>query len=244
MLKYPRVLLLMPTGLHPVTIPISIASAAVLSLWLCHYSGIDYWLASHIATANGFHWKSEPTAKLAHELVRLLSFAVPLILVIELFRRTNAALRRSHAKLCLSALLATTVLIALIKHFSPAYCPWDLARYGGFAPLQAPWAFAVEHYGKCFPSGNAGGAFAGLIALSFVYRHQPQRFRSMLVWVLSLGIISSITQLLRGAHFFSHVLTSFWICALAAALVECAIRWREGHQVVEARILEAGQLDR
>ena len=58
------------------------------------------------------------------------------------------------------------------------------------------------------------------IALYFVWRQsQPVRARLWLLYALGTGLAYGTAQVLRGAHFVSHVAWSAWLCwALPAAV--------------------------
>ena len=65
--------------------------------------------------------------------------------------------------------------------------------------------------GRCFPSGHASGGFA-LLAFHFALRDTDARAsRFWLVAALALGTMMGWSQMMRGAHFMSHVVWSAWM---------------------------------
>lgn len=124
---------------------------------------------------------------------------------------------------CITVVLTVSVA-ALLKMTSAHSCPWDLRGFGGAAdwfPLfDTPTSPAGP--GHCWPAGHAVGGFS-LIAGYFAFRGS-HRFiaRIVLAAALSLGLLMSLVQLARGAHFLSHNLWSFWIawfCSLVSYLI-------------------------
>lgn len=120
--------------------------------------------------------------------------------------------RRRFGYLALCLLLCPLV-VGGIKAASKQHCPWDLERYGGFAPyvrLLEPAVPGLER-GACWPSGHASGPFA-LFGLYFLARRQPRRARLILAAVI-LGVTAvGFGRVMQGAHFVSHLLFSGVFC--------------------------------
>ncbi|WP_348731495.1 phosphatase PAP2 family protein [Rheinheimera texasensis] len=123
-------------------------------------------------------------------------------------------------KLVISLLLSFAV-VALLKRVLPAECPWDLQQFGGDLPFigifsQRPATMPAT---QCFPAGHASVGYAW-VALYFYFL--PLCFRKARIGLavgLLLGLLLGITQQLRGAHFFSHDLTTLWLCWVVSSLV-------------------------
>jgi membrane-associated PAP2 superfamily phosphatase len=131
-------------------------------------------------------------------------------------------LERREAVFVFVCLVLIPSLISLVKYHSGVYCAADLARYGGAMPDSSGQfvlsrLFAVDPPHGCWPSGHASGGFA-LLALGALPRSAPTRRR---LWCMGLAIGSTMGayQVLRGAHFLSHIL----ITALVAQAVVCAL---------------------
>lgn len=84
--------------------------------------------------------------------------------------------------------LISIILIALFKSQSNLMCPWDAAQPQGMTVV---WSL-ISKVGHCFPGGHASAGFALLSAIL-------------------LGMLMGWTQMLRGAHFFSHNLWTGWL---------------------------------
>lgn len=66
-----------------------------------------------------------------------------------------------------AALSIGPLLIGVLKRYTAAHCPWDLARYGGYADYMHEWfAQTAAESGRCLPNAHAGAGFA-LLALYF-----------------------------------------------------------------------------
>jgi membrane-associated PAP2 superfamily phosphatase len=129
------------------------------------------------------------------------------------------AWRRSSGFVLLSMVLAT-LLVGALKHVTNVDCPWDLAGFGGDNPYVALFADRPDALprGQCFPGAHASSGFA-LMCFYFVFLDRSRRMaRWMLALGIAVGVVFSIGQEARGAHFLSHDLTSagiVWFVLLA-----------------------------
>ncbi|MBN2646044.1 MAG: phosphatase PAP2 family protein [Desulfuromonadaceae bacterium] len=203
--------------------------AAIALLILCFRLDLDHRLAELFYDRNSGKWPFKHSwwaETLIHSGGRKLVISaavVSLILLVEsLFSPLFYAWRRSALYLLLCIGLSTG-LAASGKQLLNHHCPWSLQQYGGSA-LEQPWSALLsgpvgQEKGHCFPSGHAAGGFA-LSALYFVLRdHHARLARLALVFGLSLGVIFSIGQMARGAHFLSHNIVSAWLCWCVATLL-------------------------
>ncbi|NOT14643.1 MAG: phosphatase PAP2 family protein [Methylotenera sp.] len=104
-------------------------------------------------------------------------------------------------------------VVAILKHYSLQACPWDLTMYGGDLPLLGLFSSlpAGVEAGGCFPAGHPSGGFA-LMAFYFAFRKiKPQFAYGMLGLSIVMGLVMGVAQVMRGAHFLSHVLWSGWV---------------------------------
>lgn len=111
------------------------------------------------------------------------------------------------------AMVVSTSVISVLKHFSEHACPWDLVLYGGTQPLIALFGSLPTgaSAGHCFPGGHASGGFA-LMAFYFGFRDTLPKLAKMgLILGLLFGFIMGWSQMMRGAHFMSHNLWTAWI---------------------------------
>jgi len=121
---------------------------------------------------------------------------------------------QKNAELIITAILIGlgSATVGLLKSWSAHSCPWDLVRYGGQAieyPLLSTTS-AFPGSGHCFPGGHASGGFS-LLAFFFLFFHRSSsRAIFCALGAVILGTIMGYGQVMRGAHFFSHNLWSFW----------------------------------
>ena len=95
------------------------------------------------------------------------------------------------------------VAVTLLKQHSPYACPWDLPDWGGSAAASAA--------GRCLPAGHPVSGFM-LFGLYFALRPQHAvAARAALIAAWLIGLTAGAVQILRGAHFVSHVLWTAWI---------------------------------
>jgi membrane-associated PAP2 superfamily phosphatase len=138
--------------------------------------------------------------------------------------RTSWAARGWHTgrRPVLTALVAAAavpVLVGFLKSISGVYCPAELADYGGTSPYLRPFAYlwleGAPAGGHCWPAGHPSGAF-GLLALRPLAATDRHR-RFVTVLALVLGGTMGLYQMLKGAHFLSHVLVTLLLASLIAA---------------------------
>jgi membrane-associated PAP2 superfamily phosphatase len=198
---------------------LSAAAAVLLLLW--DLSGLDLTVSAWFGGPQGFVLREAWwTRDLLHEGGRRLAMLVLVLFLIDCLRPfargtgTVHGPNRRERWLWFGATLASLVVVPGIKRFSATSCPWDLSLFGGMARYVSHWQIGVADGGggHCFPSGHAVSAFA-FFSVYFLWRdHRPQLARMMLIAVLLLGGLFGFAQLVRGAHYPSHVLWSGWLC--------------------------------
>ncbi len=123
---------------------------------------------------------------------------------------------RAHREALLFISIATlgaAAIVGALKHFSSHACPWALVSFGGSAiyhPLLGAHAAAADVSG-CFPAAHPVTGYAWL-AVGFVL-YPAARRRAWQSWAVAfaVGTILGGVQIVRGAHFLSHVLWSAWV---------------------------------
>ncbi len=205
--------------------------ATLIALLIWDASGLDFWISGKIAGFDGpmIHgfsmrhaWLTEALLHRGGKFFYGLVFA---LLAYNYFRPFTpaTALDRRAQRWWFATMLLCIAAISLLKIFSKSSCPWDLSMFGGTAQLISHWNFALSDGGpgRCFPSGHVSGAFA-LLATSFAMRARSAKLANwLMVAVLAIGAILGAGQVLRGAHFVSHVLYSAWICWFICFISEC-----------------------
>lgn len=118
-------------------------------------------------------------------------------------------------------MVVSTTAVAILKHYNQHACPWDLAIYGGDSPFFELFTAAPSgvESGSCFPAGHPSGGFA-LMAFYFAFMHSKPRFSTgMLILGLFAGLVMGFAQVMRGAHFLSHIIWSGWVVWVALLIL-------------------------
>lgn len=193
---------------------------ALLPLLAWDASGLDLPMARWFGNAGGFplqhDWWLE---QLLHTDVQALARGIAVLLVVMIgwpLGPLRALSRRDRAGL-VGGIVIAALAVAAVKHYSATSCPWDLSEFGGMASHVSHWAWGVVDGGSghCFPAGHASTAFAFIAAWFWLRAGAPRTARACLLISLALGLALGVVQMARGAHYFSHVLWSGWICWLA-----------------------------
>jgi membrane-associated PAP2 superfamily phosphatase len=212
-------------GNHDVAV--TAASAALLLAW--ELAGGDLAVSRWFGTAQGFAWRDHwITADVLHSGARGVGWVLLVLLAINMQWPLSAVMRRlskgQRARWFTMTLLCV-LLVPLVKRASLTSCPWDLAEFGtGLAHYVPHWMLGVRDGGPggCFPSGHAVTGFA-FIGGWFVLRDvQPRAAAVCLAAALLAGSVLGGVQVLRGAHYASHVAWTAWFCWTASWLMHTA----------------------
>ena len=188
------------------------ASALALRLYWPVGGALDHWLIEPWMASDGsFPLKQDWwLVKIAHGHVKHVIIAVIIIWLLQFigsfYRPAWRSLRWRNGYMLLAILFSTT-LVGILKAHSVHACPWSLTEPTSTGFI---WLDHLAKPGKCFPGGHAATGFA-LLAAFFALWLQRQR----LAWfylgaALVLGLGMGWTQMMRGAHFFSHNLWTLW----------------------------------
>lgn len=118
------------------------------------------------------------------------------------------------------ALLALT-LNSHLKHLSPHSCPWSLQAFGGSAEyfrILSPVP-AGAGPGACLPSGHAATGFMWLPGVYACLRWQPRLALPAATAAILLGLLCGLTQIVRGAHFLSHIMLTAAVCGSTGSVL-------------------------
>jgi membrane-associated PAP2 superfamily phosphatase len=128
--------------------------------------------------------------------------------------------------LVVTAALAATIAVAACKHMSGHACPWDIVDFGGFARyrhLLAPHG-ALPPVDGCFPAAHPLVGYGWLGAAFALYPSSRRLAAAATLAALLIGTALGFVQVMRGAHFVSHVLWTAWaVWAVNLALLSL---WR------------------
>jgi membrane-associated PAP2 superfamily phosphatase len=207
---------------------VTLLAALLLLAW--DATGADLWVSRAVRDGAGFAWRDAwLTRHLLHDGGRWAAAAVLAALVWRALRGVPGdALDVRRRWATLGMVLLSLLVVPSFKRASATSCPWDLAEFGGSARLVSHWAWGVADGGPghCFPSGHAVAAFC-FLALYFAWRDvRPAVARRWLAAVMIAGALFGAAQVLRGAHFVSHVAWTAWICWTLAASADLLSRRR------------------
>ena len=222
------------TSSTPAVSPFLVLSAFVVSALLIvalgQFTDLDlvladrYWDTQTKTFPLLHHWFTEGVIHGWLKYAFLVSGAVILIITIfDYFKNLSWLDPRYRHGLRLASIAAVLIstLVSTLKKLSFAHCPWNIDRYGGYAPyvrIFDPIPLGVTP-GGCMPAGHATSAlWIAALCLIFWPRHK-KRGAALLFLGLFLGLVFGWSQQMRGAHFFTHTLWSIWItCAIIATV--------------------------
>lgn len=203
-----------------------LAAVLVLIVVLARYTPLDHALSVlfYDPIARGFPLRDQPFwAVIMHTGLKYLSLSIWFVLLlgwISLRRRPSRRPLRQAMGFTLIVMLLAALTVSFLRAISPHSCPWDLSLFGGTAeyfrffdpvpPNSGP--------GRCAPSGHASAGFAWLTGYIALRGVDCRAARMALAFTLILGMLAGVTQIVRGAHFLSHVLLTAWICFAVAWL--------------------------
>ena len=211
--------------------------AAALALWVVLGDGrLDFAVARRLFddASQSFplanHWLLKGVL---HDAVRTATVGAALVLAA--LTATSWAVPRAgrlhpHRRellFVMAGALVAAAVVGALKHFSVHACPWDLESFGGAAayhPLLQRGAVSAVH--GCFPAAHPLVGYAWLAAGFSLY--PLARRLAYRAWIAAgtLGTLFGAVQIVRGAHFLSHVLWSAWVVwAVNVALLAICV-WR------------------
>jgi membrane-associated PAP2 superfamily phosphatase len=197
-------------------------------------SGLDLLITRLVADAQGFPLRHMwLTHKILHTGGKIFYGVCIVLLAINYWKPLTAwRVDRVTQRWWFLTMFIAIAAIALIKDQSSSSCPWDLREFGGVALHLSHWNFFTSDGGpgRCFPSGHLSGAFS-LLAVHFALRPVAPELARRLLWgILLLAVVLGAGQVLRGAHYVSHVFYSGWISwAICLASARLQARFRSQH---------------
>lgn len=219
-------------ALRDADLPVLALACALFALWSNRWSGADFWLSSQFydAASGGFALRRDMIwSRVLHEGVKWLTVAAWLggLAVWSVLRWRRPAAFELHANVAfvLRVSLAAVLAVNLLRSQSVHSCPWHLAAFGGDAAFFRLFDSLPDAAGpgRCLPSGHAASLFMWLAVLP-VMSGRPRAMA--LCGILLLGAAAGAVQIVRGAHFASHILLTASACAVVVYLAALARRFR------------------
>ncbi|MCK2184276.1 phosphatase PAP2 family protein [Halomonas getboli] len=189
--------------------------------------GLDFRLADLFYRLEGGEWSLHHdviTEAVLHEGGRNLSQAMGGVVILSLALSHGLASLRAWRRplwFLFLAVAGSTLAVSTLKHLIPMECPWDLTRYGGWAPFIGLFETRPVDFPDtaCFPAGHASAGYAWIALYPFLAAVRPRWRGWGLAVGLGLGLAFGVAQQLRGAHFLSHDLWTLMLCATISAVL-------------------------
>jgi len=202
--------------------------------------GLDLPISRLFADADGFPLRDQWfVSGVLHSGSRWVAWAMALLLVVGIWKPmpfARALTRRERVDWVVTT-IACALLVPLLKLVSLTSCPWSLAEFGGTATHVSHWLMgqADGGPGRCFPAGHATAAFCFLPGYFILRPVAPLAARRWLWLTLAAGVVLTLVQVARGAHYVSHSLWTGWCCWLLSVVLLNALR--RGAAVGRAAVL-------
>ena len=205
------------------------------SLTLFEFTGLDLWLQDHFYDPATRRWlvdANEPVGRVLFyngpkALVVVAALAALVLAAGPVRWRERFRLERRGLWLAVLVIVTVPILAGIGKKYTNVFCPMELRRYGGdvpYAKLCSPFPDndRPARRGGCFPAGHASGGFA-LLGLLGV--RATRRWRNgVIALALGLGCWMGFYQILKGAHYLSHTVTTLLVAWLTVLLWRRVLR--------------------
>ncbi|BAJ03195.1 conserved hypothetical protein [Shewanella violacea DSS12] len=176
--------------------------------------GVDNWPLR-------YHWLTETVLHEGGRHFIILLGALLLCIISTSFKRSTWCKYRSCLIYLFISVLTSILLVKFIKDVTHVSCPWDVIQFGGsvpYVPTFKPLPKGTP-LGQCFPGGHSSGGYAWVALYYFFLQVKPEYRKLGLAFGIGLGGLFSLTQQLRGAHFFSHGIWSLGISWFVASIL-------------------------
>lgn len=199
------------------------------SLGVFEFTGLDLALQDQFYDFTAQRWlvdAREPVGRLVFydgpkAAIILLAVAVLVLALGPESWRAKLRFARRDLWVALLTLVTVPVLAGFGKNTTNTFCPSEIRRYGGdvaYVKLCSPFPEddRPDRRGHCFPGGHASGGFA-LLGLMWLRRTRAWRLGGIALG-LGVGWWMGGYQMLKGAHYLSHTVTTMllaWIVLFA-----------------------------
>lgn len=202
----------------------------LIVLVLEQYTNIDINLSDKIYNFEMHRWPISYTLHqklnpIFYDGAKHLVATVGTFCVFYMFYALRKTRYRCRFAAALTVLLCTIIIpaaVGQIKKQTNVYCPNQLLHYEGHYPYarvleRYPDDFVPNHRGRCFPGGHVSGAFS-LMSLYLFFKNKRNKILAVSASIL-LATVNGTYQMLRGEHFISHNLVSFFIAVILIAII-------------------------
>lgn len=190
------------------------AQLGALDIWLSDQAydfELGTWAIDHVDSI----WRP-----FLYEGPKVLIIVLGLALLTSIVRPTwlvKLRLSRREAVFLFLCLATVPAVVGQVRYHSGVSCPRALQRYGGdiedhYGHVEVSRWLQEARPGGCWPSGHASGGFA-LLSLAFLSRTRRTRFQFAALG-LGAGGAMGVYQILRGAHFASHIVITMLVALL------------------------------
>jgi membrane-associated PAP2 superfamily phosphatase len=109
-----------------------------------------------------------------------------------------------------AAIALSMGIVSGLKSLTNVDCPWDLAEFGGDRPYVGLFADRPDYLppAACFPGAHASAGFALVFGYFLLRDRSRVRAAWALIGAIAMGVLFSLCQESRGAHFISHDLAA------------------------------------
>jgi membrane-associated PAP2 superfamily phosphatase len=192
---------------------LAVIAALDLDRVIAHALYFDSVSKQWLGGGDGTWWARDVIHNGGRTLVRVVA-GVLLITWVATFFAARLRPWRRRAGFAFLAVALSIGIVGGLKATTNVDCPWDLAEFGGDRPYVTLFADRPDSLprAQCFPGAHASSGFALVFGYFLLRSGHRRRARWALLGAIVVGVIFSIGQEARGAHFVSHDLT-------AAALV-------------------------
>jgi len=185
------------------------------------FSAFDLWMSDQVYNFGLGSWAIDHSNSvwrpILYEGPKALIIAFGLALLASIIRPAllpKMKISRQEAVFLLLCMATVPAVVSVIRHHSGVSCPRVLQHYGGeidnhYGHVNASRFFQEARPGGCWPSGHASGGFA-LLCLAFLGRAMRTRLQ-FAMFAVGVGGAMGVYQVLRGAHFASHIVITMLI---------------------------------
>lgn len=207
----------------------AVAIVAVVITVLSQLHALDTWISDTAYDVESHAWMIDHATSawrfILYDGPKRLIILIGLLLVLYSVwpvRIASRILARREAIFLLICLALVPTVIGAIRQNSGVACPYSIQRYGGELSDHVAYSSISSFRNRaqivgCWPSGHVSGGFA-LLGFAFLCRLRNTRIKFAIASVTA-GASMGVYQILRGAHFASHIAITLCIAFLLISTI-------------------------